>query len=65
MLPSVRWRPGQRDESKERDGQVRGGQGSDRSSGQAGYRLGRLWAAADLRRGPLRTLIAAILAFRG
>jgi predicted PurR-regulated permease PerM len=62
MLPSARWRVEQRDESKERDGRVRGGQGSERSSGQAGYRLGRLWAAADLRRVPLRTIIAAILA---
>jgi predicted PurR-regulated permease PerM len=29
--------------------------------GQLGYRLGRLWAAAELRRVPLRTIIAAIL----
>jgi predicted PurR-regulated permease PerM len=41
---------------------VRGGQESERSSGQAGYRLARLWAAADLRRVPLRTIIAAIVA---
>ena len=61
MLPSARWRVGQRDESKEQDGQVNG-QGSQRSSGQLGYRLGRLWAAADMRRVPLRTIIAAILA---
>jgi predicted PurR-regulated permease PerM len=32
------------------------------TAGQAGYRLGRLWAAADVRRVPLRTIIAAILA---
>ena len=62
MLPSARWRVGQRDESKEGNTQVRGSQGGERSSGQAGYRLGRLWAAADLRRVPLRTIIAAILA---
>ncbi|TVZ00305.1 AI-2E family transporter [Trebonia kvetii] len=29
--------------------------------GQLGYRLGRLWAAAELRRVPLRTIITAIL----
>ena len=33
-----------------------------RSGGQAGYRLGRLWAAADVRKVPLRTIIAAIVA---
>ena len=32
------------------------------SKGQLGYRLGRLWAAADFRRVPLRTIITAILA---
>jgi predicted PurR-regulated permease PerM len=36
-------------------------QGS-RGKGQLGYRLGRLWAAADLRRVPLRTIITAIVA---
>jgi predicted PurR-regulated permease PerM len=36
-------------------------QGS-RSKGQLGYRLGRLWAAADVRRVPLRTIITAIVA---
>jgi predicted PurR-regulated permease PerM len=41
---------------------VRGGKDGERSSGQAGYRLGRMWAAADLRRVPLRTIIVAILA---
>ena len=30
--------------------------------GQLGYRFARLWAAADVRRVPLRTIIAAILA---
>jgi predicted PurR-regulated permease PerM len=30
--------------------------------GQLGYRLGRLWTAAELRRVPLRTIITAILA---
>ena len=33
-----------------------------RSTGQASYRLQRLWAAAELRKVPLRTIIAAILA---
>ena len=32
-----------------------------KGSGQLGYRLGRLWAAAELRRVPLRTIITAIL----
>jgi predicted PurR-regulated permease PerM len=32
------------------------------SKGQLGYRLGRLWGAADFRRVPLRTIITAILA---
>ena len=41
---------------------VRSGQDSERSSGQAGYRLGRLWAAAEVRKVPLRTIIAAIVA---
>ena len=35
---------------------------SERSRGQAGYRLGRLWAAAEMRKVPLRTIIVAILA---
>ena len=35
---------------------------SDQGQGQLGYRLGRLWAAAELRRVPLRTIIAAIVA---
>jgi predicted PurR-regulated permease PerM len=38
------------------------GHGARPSGGQAGYRLGRLWAAADLRSVPLRTIIAAIVA---
>jgi predicted PurR-regulated permease PerM len=33
-----------------------------RSRGQLGYRLGRLWDAAELRRVPLRTIITAIVA---
>ena len=36
-------------------------QGS-RGKGQLGYRLGRLWAAAEFRRVPLRTIIVAIVA---
>ena len=35
---------------------------SERSRGQAGYRLGRLWAAAEMRKVPLRTIIVAIVA---
>lgn len=35
---------------------------SGRGQGQLGYRLGRLWDAAELRRVPLRTIITAVLA---
>ncbi|HEY0933831.1 MAG TPA: AI-2E family transporter [Trebonia sp.] len=34
----------------------------DRGQGQLGYRLSRLWSAAELRRVPLRTIITAIVA---
>jgi predicted PurR-regulated permease PerM len=61
VIPGA-WRAGQQGTSKERDGQVRSGQDSERDSGQAGYRLGRLWAAAEGRKVPLRTIIAAIVA---
>jgi predicted PurR-regulated permease PerM len=37
-------------------------QRAERSSGPLGYRFGRLWNAADVRRVPLRTIIVAILA---
>jgi predicted PurR-regulated permease PerM len=41
----------------------KGRQGREqRGQGQLGYRLGRLWSAAELRRVPLRTIITAILA---
>jgi predicted PurR-regulated permease PerM len=40
------------------NGQPKGSHGR----GELGYRLGRLWAAAEMRRVPLRTIIAAILA---
>src|SRR3984957_15631346 len=35
---------------------------SGRGSGELGYRLTRLWSAAELRRVPLRTIIVAIVA---
>ena len=35
---------------------------SEQDQGQLGYRLGRLWQAADLRKVPLRTIVVAILA---
>jgi predicted PurR-regulated permease PerM len=35
---------------------------SSRGRGQLGYRLGRLWAAAEFRRVPLRTIMVAIVA---
>ncbi|MGH3282013.1 MAG: AI-2E family transporter [Trebonia sp.] len=44
--------------NEEQGGQRRAGHGE----GQLSYRLGRLWAAAELRRIPLRTIIVAILA---
>jgi predicted PurR-regulated permease PerM len=44
--------------SEERGGHVQG----DRGRGQLGYRFGRLWAAAEIRKVPLRTIIAAIVA---
>jgi len=53
----MRWRAEQAEPesaSRERD--------SERDSGQAGYRLGRLWASAEVRKVPLRTIIAAIVA---
>jgi predicted PurR-regulated permease PerM len=72
MLPSARWRAGQQSASEDRDArlraaedrdaQLRAAKDAERDSGAAGYRLGRLWAAADLRKVPLRTIIAAILA---
>jgi predicted PurR-regulated permease PerM len=46
-----------------RSGQASNGQGKhSRSQGELGYRVGRLWAAAEVRRVPLRTIIVAILA---
>ncbi len=62
MLPAARWRAGQRDASTERDAHARSEQDWERSSGPAAYRLQRLWAAAEVRKVPLRTIIAAILA---
>jgi predicted PurR-regulated permease PerM len=42
---------------------VQNGQGrGSQSRGELGYRLGRLWASAEMRRVPLRTIIVAILA---
>jgi len=43
-------------------GQARVSEQDQRSRGQLGYRLGRLWNAAELRKVPLRTIIVAILA---
>jgi len=40
----------------------RGYQRGESSRGQLGYRLARLWSAADMRRIPLMTIIVAILA---
>ncbi len=46
-----------------RSGQATSGQGKrSRGRGELGYRFERLWAAADVRRVPLRTIIVAILA---
>ena len=42
---------------------MRSGQGRGNSGrGELGYRLGRLWSAAEVRRVPLRTIIVAIVA---
>ena len=35
---------------------------SEDRQGALGYRLGRLWDAADLRKVPLRTIVVALLA---
>ncbi len=44
-------------------GQASNGQAkSSQGRGELGYRLGRLWASAEIRRVPLRTIIVAILA---
>jgi predicted PurR-regulated permease PerM len=44
-------------------GKPTSGQGKrSQGRGELGYRLGRLWAAAEVRRVPLRTIIVAILA---
>jgi predicted PurR-regulated permease PerM len=51
--------------SEEQGGPVRserGYQRGERSRGQLGYRLARLWSAADMHRIPLMTIIVAILA---
>jgi predicted PurR-regulated permease PerM len=62
-LPGAPWRAGgQQGAGGQRDPQERSDQEIERSSGQAGYRLHRLWAAAEVRKVPLRTIIAAILA---
>jgi predicted PurR-regulated permease PerM len=53
VLPSARWRAQQQRASE---------QDSDSDTGQASYRLNRLWTAAEVRKVPLRTIIAAILA---
>jgi len=62
VIPGARWRAGREETSEDRDARVRAAKDAERDSGAAGYRLGRLWAAADLRKVPLRTIIAAILA---
>jgi predicted PurR-regulated permease PerM len=61
-IPGARWRARREETSEDRDARVRAAKDAERDSGAAGYRLGRLWAAADLRKVPLRTIIAAILA---
>jgi predicted PurR-regulated permease PerM len=53
VLPSARWRAAQQRASE---------QDSDSDTGQASYRLNRLWTAAEVRKVPLRTIIAAVLA---
>jgi predicted PurR-regulated permease PerM len=60
-LPGARWRAEQR-AREEREAHERDERDVERNSGAAGYRLHRLWAAAEVRKVPLRTIIAAILA---
>jgi predicted PurR-regulated permease PerM len=53
--------------TEEKSGVVHSEQGSQqgktsRGQGELGYRFARLWAAAEVRRVPLRTIIVAILA---
>ena len=55
-LPSARWREQQQQQSASRQ------RDSESSSGQASYRLNRLWTAAEGRKVPLRTIITAIVA---
>jgi predicted PurR-regulated permease PerM len=62
VLPSARWRAGQRDAHRPQGEQERYAQDSEHESGTAGYRLHRLWVAAEVRKVPLRTIIAAISA---
>jgi predicted PurR-regulated permease PerM len=45
--------------SVDQDGQARTRQTNGR--GQLGYRLGRLWSAAEIRKVPLRTIVVAIV----
>jgi predicted PurR-regulated permease PerM len=56
VLPSARW------QAEQEQQRAVGEQESERSSGPASYRLNRLWAAAEVRKVPLRTIIAAVLA---
>ena len=51
-------RNGERRSGERRSGQEKNGQGR----GELGYRLTRLWSAAEVRRVPLRTIIVAIVA---
>jgi predicted PurR-regulated permease PerM len=55
--------PGLRNEgrpTREDSGPERAEASGDQQRGQAGYRLSRLWAAADMRKIPLMTIIVAI-----
>ena len=63
VVRSGQRRNGQRISGQDGTGQDRTGQGkTGQGRGELGYRLTRLWSAAELRRVPLRTIIVAILA---
>jgi len=61
-LPSAHWRTGPQTVTEELDERAHGGQDGAGGRGQAAYRLSRLWAAAEIRKIPLRTIIEAIVA---
>jgi predicted PurR-regulated permease PerM len=64
ITPAARgiWHAGGRERGMGRVSVGEQGRRGKRDAGPAGYRLGRLWAAAEMRRIPLPTIIVAIVA---